>query len=107
MQSRWVTAAWPPRDVDLRGEMEGGDRAVATLRDGGVSVSCPGCAPGWQQQLKISPERGHIPIVCPGCDAGWRQWLSQDAYAAALDATTQTPQDDEVIIVFFSSSSCV
>jgi hypothetical protein len=101
-QSRWTS---PNHDVALRGRSEllGGDRAVATLRDGGVSVSCPGCARGWQQQLKISPKQGHIPIVCPGCDAGWRQWLSEDAYAAAIDATSTTVPDKQEVRIIVQS----
>ncbi|XP_059477504.1 uncharacterized protein LOC132197916 isoform X3 [Neocloeon triangulifer] len=73
-----------------------GDRAIATIRENGLSIACPGCAPGWQTNLKIDQEHGHIPISCPGCDVNWRSLLSPEGYAAALSGKTGTTQAPEV-----------
>ncbi|XP_059475975.1 uncharacterized protein LOC132196992 [Neocloeon triangulifer] len=50
--------------------------AVAMVLPHGVSISCPGCAPGWQQNLNFGHGVGFIPITCPGCPKGWQQMLN-------------------------------
>jgi DNA-directed RNA polymerase subunit M/transcription elongation factor TFIIS len=55
----------------------GGNRAVAKLVRGGISITCPKCPADWQNQLRLGNRVGTIPVVCPGCASNWRSFLPE------------------------------
>lgn len=67
----------PARGQDAGGVLGGGgNKAVAKLVRGGISITCPRCPADWQNQLRLGNRRvGSIPVVCPGCAPNWREFL--------------------------------
>ncbi|XP_065341823.1 uncharacterized protein LOC135940729 [Cloeon dipterum] len=71
-----------------RGSQGFASKAIAMVLPSGVSISCPGCAPGWQQNLNFGHGVGFIPITCPGCPAGWQQMLNMGPGVEFEEETT-------------------
>ncbi|CAB3373266.1 Hypothetical predicted protein [Cloeon dipterum] len=71
-----------------RGSQGFASKAIAMVLPSGVSISCPGCAPGWQQNLNFGHGVGFIPISCPGCPAGWQQMLNMGPGVEFEEETT-------------------